>query len=152
MHTNPNAFASPRAWSRIFYNWHIPNLIILDSQNATISSLHPGFAKCYDIISSSWYIRGLSKHLREYLRHCPDCQVFQTRRHKSYETLQPVLSSSVSFHTITIDFILTLSCTDESFDFVMSVICKFSKRVILILDKPSGKQRTDLWHYSPDSS
>lgn len=32
---------------------------------------HPGFSSCYEIISRSWYIRGLTKLLRAFIRHCP---------------------------------------------------------------------------------
>ncbi len=38
------------------------------------------FIKCYDIIFAFWYIHDLVKHLREYLRHCFECQIYQTRR------------------------------------------------------------------------
>lgn len=32
---------------------------------------HPGFACCHEIISRSWYIRGLTKILRSFIHHCP---------------------------------------------------------------------------------
>lgn len=40
--------------------------------------------KLYEIISSFWFIRGLIKHFREFLKHYSEYLVFQTRRHKFY--------------------------------------------------------------------
>lgn len=51
-------------------------------------------------ISASYYIRGLTRCLRDYPKHCPQCQIFQTRRHKPYGYLQPILTPPVPFHTI----------------------------------------------------
>lgn len=32
---------------------------------------HPGFNKCYETIVKLWYVRGLVKQLRLYIKHCP---------------------------------------------------------------------------------
>lgn len=40
---------------------------------------HPGFARCYKIISRSWFVKGLTKLLRSFIRHCPQCLALQTR-------------------------------------------------------------------------
>jgi len=96
---------------------------------------HPGFSKLFDIISTSWFIRRLGKQLREYLLHCPQCQVYQTKRHRPYGALQPIESPSVPFHTISIDFVLALPLSAEGFDCVLSVTDKFSKRITLIPGK-----------------
>ncbi len=58
---------------------------------------HPGFARCHEIISRSWYIRGLTKLLRAFIRHCPQCLALQTRRHAPYGSLQPIHSPPVPF-------------------------------------------------------
>jgi hypothetical protein len=118
----------------------ISSIIIKNILNIAHDSEHFDFAKCYDIISFFWYIHELTKHLRQYLRHCLKCQVFQIRRHKFYDSLQSVFTSNVLFHIITIDFILALSDIDKH-DCAMFVICKFSKRVCLILEKISWKTR-----------
>jgi hypothetical protein len=99
-------------------------------------SHHSRFATCFDIIFFSWYIHELIRHLRQYLRHCLECQIFQTRRHKSYDSLQSILTSDVSFHTLTMNFILALFVSiSDKFDSIMFLTCKFSKRITLILDK-----------------
>lgn len=114
----------------------IPRSVVSDILALGHNEGHHGFAKCYDFISASWYIRGLSRHLRAYLKHCPQCQVYQTRRHAPYGSMQPILTPPVPFHTITIDFILALpTSTTEGFDTAMSVTCKFTKRVTIIAGK-----------------
>jgi hypothetical protein len=118
----------------------ISSIIIKNILNIVHDSEHFDFVKCYDIISFFWYIHELTKHLRQYLRHCFKCQVFQIRKHKSYDSLQSIFTSDVLFHIITIDFILALSDIDKH-DCAMFVICKFSKRICLIFEKISWKTR-----------
>ena len=45
------------------------------------------FNRCYKQIASSYCIKKLSKVLYKYLRHCSQCQLYQTRRHKFYNLL-----------------------------------------------------------------
>ena len=113
----------------------ISHSMINDILDLAHNDEHFDFARCFDRISASWYIRDLSRYLRDYLKHCSQCQIYQTRRHVSYDSLQFILTSSISFHTITIDFILALSKSTKDYDITMSISCKFNKRVILILEK-----------------
>ena len=46
---------------------------------------HPGFDRSFEIVFKSWYIRNLSRHLHDYIKHCPECLALQTRRHKLYD-------------------------------------------------------------------
>ena len=96
---------------------------------------HPGFARCHEIISRSWYIRELTKILRSFNRHCPQCLALQTRSHAPYGSLQPIHSSPVPFFTLMLDFILALLLNADGYNALMSVTCKFSKRVTLIEGK-----------------
>jgi transposase InsO family protein len=96
---------------------------------------HSGFDICFEIITRFWYIKELIKALRQYIRHCSQCLTIQTRRHKSYENLQSIHSFSVSFHTITMNFVLELSKIKKEIDCVLSIIDKLTKRVMLISEK-----------------
>ena len=96
---------------------------------------HANYAKCFEEMFVSYYIRDLSRYLRDYLKHCSKCQMYQIRKHASYDSLQLILISSISFHTIIIDFILTLFVFDDELNIAMSVICKFTKRLTLVVDK-----------------
>lgn len=96
---------------------------------------HPGFERCFDTVSKSWYIHGLTKQLRDYIRHCPDCLLLQTRRHQPYGSLQPIECPAVPFETLTIDFILGLPISEEGFDCAMTVVDKFTKRCTFVPGK-----------------
>lgn len=114
----------------------IPGLVVKDILDvAHTSEGHMGFARCYERVSGSWYIRGLTRYLRDYLKHCPECLVYQTRRHAPYGSMQPIYNPPIPFHTLTIDFILALPLTPQGLDSAMSVTCKFSKRVTLVPGK-----------------
>jgi hypothetical protein len=109
-----------------------------DERHITTSaheSGHPGFAKTWDIISATFYIVHGHKRLREYLRHCEKCRVFETTRHKPYGALQPIMSPPAPFHTITMDFILALPLSKYGFDYILAMTCKMIKRIALIPGK-----------------
>ena len=107
---------------------------ILDTIHDAIND-HVDFKKCYERLIFSYFIRRLFKQFRDYLRHCSNCQIYQTRRHKSYDSMQSILTSSILFHTLIINFILNLFKFRDDFDIVMFVTCKHTKRVTCILSK-----------------
>lgn len=88
-----------------------------------------GFNRCYDNINSVYYVRNLSKQLKAYLKYCPECNFFQTKRHAPYDSLQPILSPPIPFHTVTMNFILSLSKSKTELNSVLTVTCKYSKRI-----------------------
>ena len=96
---------------------------------------HSEYARYYEIISLKYYIRDLIKYLRNYLKHCFKCQIFQTRRYKFYNSFQSILTSSILFYIIIIDFVLTLSLSAKNWNCLMSIICKFIKQIFLIFNK-----------------
>ena len=91
---------------------------------------HGGFHRTYDRLSSSVYIRQLVKRLRNYIIHCPDCQVFQTVRHSPYGSLNPIVTPSIPFHTIAMDFVVELPSVD-GFNVLLTMTCKFTKKIAL---------------------
>lgn len=94
---------------------------------------HPGYARTHERLTHSVYVIGLSKKLHEFIRHCPQCQTHQTPRHSPYGSLQPIIAPARPFHTITIDFVVSLPpAGPEHFDCLISVTDKFSKAVTLI--------------------
>lgn len=93
---------------------------------------HPGFSCCYEIIARSWFIRGLTKLLRSFIQHYPQCLALQTRHHPLYGLLQLIESPPVLFFTLTLDFVLVLLLTKKKFNAIISVTYKFSKRVTFI--------------------
>ena len=65
----------------------ISTTIISNILTTTHDESHVEFARCYEKIASFYYIRDLSRYLRDFLKHCFKCQIFQTRRHRSYDSL-----------------------------------------------------------------
>jgi hypothetical protein len=93
---------------------------------------HPGFSRTFRRVNDSYFIKKLGKHIREYIKYCKSCDVNNTRRHAPYGSLQPINSPPAPFHTISIDFIMAIPTSTEGHDCLMSVTCKFSKKISLI--------------------
>jgi hypothetical protein len=96
---------------------------------------HSNSKVCFEIISRSWYIKELIRALREYIRHCSQCQQIQIRRHKSWENLQSIHFSSISFDIIIMNFVLELSKIRDELNCILFVTDKFTKRIMLISEK-----------------
>lgn len=92
---------------------------------------HIGPNRLYARMREQYYVRHLDRKVRTYVRHCEDCQRAQTKRHQPYGSLQPIQTSAIPFHTVTMDFIVGLP-NDEGYDALLTVTCKFSKRVLLV--------------------
>jgi len=118
-------------WLVISHSLYKNIFYIIHTQND-----YSGFQCCLNRLQSAFYIRWVIKHLKDYLLHCSECLVFQTHHHKSYSSLQSIQLPSILFHTLIIDFILTLfSSESEEFDCLLSVTNKFSKQITLILEQ-----------------
>ena len=70
-----------------------------------------------------------------YIKRCLNCSKNQTHHHKFYSDLQLILSLSISFHILAIDFILALSVSDEDYNVMLMITNKFIKRIQLISEK-----------------
>ncbi len=93
------------------------------------------YAQIHERLINLLYFYDLSKNLYEYIQHCLQCQLSQTLHYKSYDVLQSIITSSYSFHTLTIDFILTLSLSkSDKYNTIILVTDKFSKAITLISD------------------
>ena len=94
--------------------------------------VHADIHRCYNRITNILYISRLTKKIRSYVKHCFNCQFNQIKRHRFYDELMFITSSSQFFHIIIIDFILKLF---EKMNVIFIVIDKFFRRVMFILDK-----------------
>lgn len=103
---------------------------------------HPGYIRTHERITQTLFIQRLSQRLHDYLRHCPQCRLNQTPRHKPYGSLQPILTPPEPYYTVTIDFVLALpTFTLDRFDCLLTVTDKFSKRITLILGRETFKAK-----------
>ena len=62
----------------------ISYLMIKDILDIAHNDEHSRFARCFDKISTFWYIRDLSKHLRDYLKHCSQYLIYHWSSNTRY--------------------------------------------------------------------
>lgn len=110
----------------------IPLMVAPDIFAIAHKKEYPDFSYYYKIITRSRFIWGLTKLLRTFICHCPQCLALQTRGHNPYGSLQPIESPPVPFFILTLDFIFAHSVSVNGFNALMSITCKLSKRIILI--------------------
>src|SRR5437762_10056616 len=96
---------------------------------------HADFYQVYNSIIIDLYIQNLFQHLKQYITHCLKCLHYQIARHMSYKALQSIIELSISFHTVTADFIFRLSKISSDLDAMITIICKFFKKMKFILIK-----------------
>ena len=96
---------------------------------------HSEYAHMYKHLTQGLYIYNLLKQLYDFIRYCSQYQLNQTLWHIFYKLIQSILSLLWLFHTITLNFILSLSISVKVYDTVMSVTDKFSKAVTFVPDK-----------------
>jgi hypothetical protein len=112
---------------------------------------HAEFHRVYVTISETFYVRRLSHYLRKYIAYCSQCLLNQTKRHKSYDAFNSISILKISFHTITMNFVLTLSSFNRmKYDIMLIVTNKFFKTKLLISDRNNWNAKNwtaTLWKY-----
>ena len=93
---------------------------------------HCGFHRAYARAAGAVYIRHLATRLRRYIRYCKQCLEGQTTRHAPYGQLAPIKAMALPFHTVTIDFIVSLPPSETGMDAVLTTTDKYSKRVSML--------------------
>ena len=96
---------------------------------------HADFHQIYNKIVADLYILNLSWCLKQYITHCFKCLHYQTVRHILYKALQLILEFLILFHIVTADFILELFKISTELDAMITIICKFFKKMKFISDK-----------------
>ena len=96
---------------------------------------HDKFHHIYNQIFSLLFLQHLIRWLKTYILHCSECKINQTKHHSSYDFLQSIMMSLISFHTITMNFILTLSPNHKDLNSILTVTDKFTKQMFLLTDR-----------------
>ena len=72
----------------------------------------------------------MTKNITNYIRICLNCQRVRVSHHKSYEQLKLISSSDMnSFHIVTMNFIIDISLTRNSY------ISRTSHAILILIDK-----------------
>ena len=96
---------------------------------------YDGFHCTYNHISASLFLYHLTKHLKAYILHCSECQLNQMKWHSLYGSLNFISTLSISFYTVMMNFVLTLSQTTDGLNNLFTVTDKFMKWVLLLPEK-----------------
>ena len=91
------------------------------------------FIKIYDKLRHFIYVRFIIKRFKTYITHCSKCQINHIKLYSVYNELNSIMSLIISFHTIVMNFIIALLFS-KKFDVLLIIICKFSKKVLFIVD------------------
>jgi len=96
---------------------------------------HGKFFRTYQFILVSYYVHRLVKRLKLYIKHYETCSLNRSHIHQLYGELQLIITPSVPFHTLTIDFIVALPLTLTGTDLILTITYKFTKAVKLVPSK-----------------
>jgi len=96
---------------------------------------HGKFFRTYQFILVSCCVHRLVKRLKLYIKHCETCSLNRSHTHQPYGELQPIITPSVLFYTLTIDFIVALPPTSIGTDLILTITYKFTKAVKLVPGK-----------------
>ena len=92
---------------------------------------HDDFMRTYDKLRNSIYVHSMIKHFKIYITHCSKCQINQIKRHSVYDEFTSIVSSTIFFHTIVMNFIVKLSLSRDM-NVLFTITCKFFKKILLI--------------------
>ena len=70
-----------------FRRFCISYFVVSNILRLTHDDEHANYVKCFEKMFASYYIRDLSRYLRDYLKYCSKCQMYQIKKHASYDSL-----------------------------------------------------------------
>ena len=79
-----------------------------------------------------YYWPGMDEDVRAFVQTCPVCQRAKGSNQKPLGLLQPLPIPERKWQSISMDFVVQLPKTSEGYDAIMTVLCRFSKRVHFI--------------------
>ena len=92
---------------------------------------HRAYARLINVV----YVHKLFKKFTIYIRYCSICQLNQIKRHRFYDELTSLFISSIFFHTLIMNWVITFSNSKNEYDCILNVICKFNRKFQFIHDK-----------------
>ncbi|KAJ5535039.1 hypothetical protein N7527_001293 [Penicillium freii] len=101
---------------------------------------HQGFDRCRRKMDGIVIHKGM-RLLRRYIDHCPECLRNNTRRHRPYRSLQPIIGLPIPFHTVYIDFFVGLPVFREGYNAIAFITCKFTKGIGAISGENTRKSK-----------
>ena len=111
------------------------------------SAAHVGIRKTFQSLSTRYYFPRMSKLVKAYVNRCGKCQTSKPSNEKTAGKLQPIKSTPIPSHTISVDFVTGLPESNGS-NALLNITDKFSKAVKLIpcRDTTSAKEVACLYY------
>ncbi|KAE8237661.1 hypothetical protein A4X06_0g9163 [Tilletia controversa] len=103
---------------------------------------HPSSRQTIDALQETFAFPDLAKRVNQHVRTCFECQTNKSRHHHPYGQLQPIFSPAEVFHTLGIDFVVSLAPSAEGhFDAITVMSDKFSKFALFWPSKTTDSAR-----------
>ena len=98
-------------------------------------AMHRGRESTYPALANDFYWRNMSKHVRNWIRRCPDCIRFKTI--DQHHGPMQVRLYEHPFHTLRIDYVGELSVSPNGNKWILTAVCPYSNflRAIPVPDK-----------------
>ena len=94
-------------------------------------SAHPGIQRTVGKVRKSFFWRGMSGHIREFVENCPVCQMEKSDHTLSKGKLQSTHIPETKWSEISIDFIIDLPTSSRNRDSVLVMVDKATRMVHL---------------------
>ena len=116
---------------------YVPNVPALRAQllsehHDTPLAGHQGVERTTKLLKRYYYWPGMDEDVRAFVQTCPVCQRAKGSNQKPLGLLQPLPIPERKWQSISMDFVVQLPRTSEGYDAIMTVLCRFSKRVHFI--------------------
>ena len=92
---------------------------------------HPGIHKTLHLLQRSFWWPQMRADVAAYVTSCHSCQRSKASNVLPAGPLQPVVTPSIPWHTVSMDFIVALPLTPEGYDSICVFVDKFTKMVHL---------------------
>ena len=98
-------------------------------------AMHRGREATYQSLANDFYWRNMSKHVRNWIRRCPDCIRFKTA--EQHHGPMQVRLYEHPFHTLGIDYVGELPVSPNGNKWILTAVCPYSNflRAIHVSDK-----------------
>jgi hypothetical protein len=108
---------------------------------------HAGVERTYQRLRHSYFMKGSSSIIRDYIRHCPSCLINKPNNHTPSGKLIPITAPASPWELVTMDFVVKLpKCTPKTglwsqftgkpnlpgYDSFLTITDKLTKYVIIV--------------------
>jgi hypothetical protein len=109
------------------------NRIIFENHDLVVNG-HSGEDKTIYNVEREFYWKNMKTTIRNYVKHCQQCQRNKTIQAKPAGLLNPLDIPSERWISISMDYIVQLP-NSNGYDAIWVIVCRLSKRIFLILSK-----------------